>query len=307
MKESRTKFALYAALLANAAIAVTKFGAGLFTGSAAMLAEGVHSTVDTGNELLLLYGMRRAQRTATPQHPFGYGREIYFWAFVVAIVIFALGGCVSVIEGVYSLVHGRPTSDAAVDYALLGLALVFESASWIVAFRAFRSQAPAGRYWRAIHRSKDPTNFSVLLEDTAAIVGILIAFAGIFLGEWLRSSTPDAAASVAIGLLLACVAGILAYECKGLLIGESALPEALERVRHLIAADPRIEGPARLASMHLGPADVLLAIDADFANSLSAAEIEQAVADLEARIRRECPEMNHIMIEARNLTSAASA
>jgi cation diffusion facilitator family transporter len=301
VSEKSNRTVIYVALAANAAIAVTKFGAGVLTGSSAMLSEGVHSVVDTGNEALLLHGMNRAKRPANERHPFGFGREIYFWAFVVAVLIFMVGACLSVLEGVRSLLKPAPIEDPVVNYAVLGAALVFEAISWFVSLRAFRRTLRAPGYLRAIHKSKDPTNFAVLLEDSAAIIGLVIAFLGVLLSTALDMPLFDALASILIGVILACVALLLAYECKGLLIGESAAPETVAGIARLLSSDPRIDRALDVLTLHLGPDDVLLGLNIDFRNELSAEEVESAVRDIESRIRRDYPEVKRIFVEAASL------
>jgi cation diffusion facilitator family transporter len=301
VSEKSNRKVVYVALAANAAIAVTKFGAGFLTGSSAMLSEGVHSVVDTGNEALLLLGMNRSKQPATERHPFGFGREIYFWAFVVSVLIFMVGACLSVLEGVHSLLKPQPLEDPLVNYAVLGAALVFEGISWFVSFRAFRRTLRAPGYLRAIHKSKDPTNFVVLLEDSAAIIGLVIAFVGVFLSAVLDVPFFDSIASILIGVVLACVALLLAYECKGLLIGESAAPETVAGISRLVSLDPRVEHTPEVLTLHLGPEDVLLGLNIDFRNELSAGQVEGAVRDLETRIRRDYPEIKRIFIEAAGL------
>src|SRR3954451_9330809 len=208
---------IYAALAGNAAIAATKFAAGWHTGSSAMLSEAVHSTVDTGNQLLLLHGLRRAARPPTPEHPFGHGLQLYFWAFVVAVLIFGLGAGLSILEGIGKVREPHPVENAWVNYLVLGLALAFEGAVWLVALRAFRAEKGPRGWLEAVRASKDPTVFTVLFEDSAAMLGLLVALLGVFLSERLALPVLDGAASVAIGLILAGTAAFLAYECQSLL------------------------------------------------------------------------------------------
>src|SRR4030095_15751447 len=222
-----SKVAVFAAIAGNLAIAATKLVAAFFSGSSAMLSEGIHSIVDTGNGLLLLVGLRKSRKPADSRHPFGHGKELYFWPLVVAIMIFALGGGMSVYEGVTHLMH--PThADPTWNYVVLGIAFVFESISSVFAFKAFRGELKGQSPLAAIRASKDPTSFTVLFEDTAALLGLVVAFLGIFLGSVLHNPYFDGIASIVIGLILAVVAGFLAYETKGLLIGEGVNPETLD-------------------------------------------------------------------------------
>ena len=230
---SGSKKAIYAALVGNGLIAITKFGAAAVTGSSAMLSEGIHSLVDTGNQVLLLYGLRRAQRPADRQFPFGHGKEIYFWSFVVAILIFAVGSGISIYEGIRHILHPAPITDSFINYIVLGLAMVFEGFAWTYALIEFRKQKGDYGYFEAVRRGKDPTLFVVLFEDSAAMLGLLVAFFGILLTDITGIHYFDGAASVVIGIILGVTAAWLAYETKGLLIGESAAPKTVQRLKDI--------------------------------------------------------------------------
>ena len=301
MASKASKKVVIAALAGNAMIALTKFAAAAFTGSSAMFSEAVHSTVDTGNQALLLYGMRRAERPADARHPFGYGPEVYFWAFVVAILIFSIGAGVSIYEGVVKLGHPEPVTDAYVNYIVLGLAILFESVSWWVAFRAFNAVKGGRGYLAAIRVSKDPALFTVLLEDSAALLGLVIALIAIALAETLGLPALDGVASILIGVMLAGVAVLLAYETKGLLIGEAADPKVLIGVREIVGQSGGVKQINEVLTMHMGPRDVLLTLSVDFHDRLSSAEVEGAVSALERRIKTEFPEITRIFIEAQDL------
>ncbi len=212
MEMHGSKKVIYAALVGNSLIAVTKFGAAFVTGSSAMLSEAVHSMVDTGNQGLLLYGLRRAQRPTDEAHPYGYGTELYFWTFVVAILIFGLGAGVSVYEGVQKVLHPHPVTNPAVSYIVLAVAMVFEAVAWTIAFREFRKHKGDGSYFDAVRRSKDPTVFTVLFEDSAAMAGLVFAFAGILAGQLLDMPALDGIAAICIGAILTIVAALLAYQ-----------------------------------------------------------------------------------------------
>ncbi len=301
MAAQGSRTAVIAALAGNGLIAVTKFIAAAFTGSSAMFSEAVHSLVDTGNQGLLLYGMKRAGKPADAAHPFGYGRELYFWAFVVAIMIFATGAGVSVYEGVSKLSNPHPVTDAYINYIVLALALVFEGGSWVVAFREFRRRKGRFGYFRALQLSKDPSLFTVLMEDSAAMLGLVIALAGIFLAEALAMPELDAAASILIGVVLALVAGFLAFETKALLIGEAAAPDVVAGVRRAVAQERGIAQTNEILTMHMGPRDVLLNLSVDFRSGLSSDDVEAAITSLERKIKSEFPEITRVFIEAQAL------
>lgn len=295
-----SKTVIYAALAGNLAIAVMKFVAAAVTGSAAMLSEGIHSVVDTGNQGLMLYGLRRARRPADDRHPFGYGMELYFWTFLVAILIFAVGAGLSFYEGVQHIRHPEPISNAVWTYAVLALSLVFEGAAWLVAFRAFGRERSRHGLLGAVRRSKDPTVFTVLFEDTAAVIGLLAAFIGIAAAEVLDMPVLDGVASIVIAAVLAMVAVLLAIESKGLLIGEGVEPEVLVGIRRMVSGDPRITGINEVLTMHLGPQDVLLAASLDFANNLPAGAVEDAVSEFERKITAKYPQVRRVFIEAQS-------
>ena len=295
-----SKKVIFAALAGNGLIAITKFAAAAYTGSSAMLSEAIHSLVDTGNQGLLLYGMKRAKRPADAAHPFGYGREIYFWAFVVAILIFAVGAGVSMYEGYHKIKDPHPVTNAFVNYIVLGLAIVFEAAVFIVAIKEFGKYKGKRGYLEAVKVSKDPGMFTVLLEDAAAMAGLVVALGGIFLAQVLEQPVWDGIASMVIGGILALAAIVLAVETKGLLIGEGADPAVVAGVRKIVAADPRIERINEVLTTHLGPDDVLLNLSLDFRDRISAGDVELAISDLEQRIKEDYPAAKRIFIEAQS-------
>ncbi|ADK83679.1 cation diffusion facilitator family transporter [Desulfarculus baarsii DSM 2075] len=295
-----SKKVIYAALAGNALIALTKFGAAALTGSSAMLSEGVHSLVDTGNQLLLLHGLRRAQRPADARFPFGHAREVYFWSFVVAILIFGLGAGVSIYEGVLHCLEPTPLTSPVYSFIVLGLALIFEGVAWTMALGEFRRKKGGQGYIRAVRRSKDPALMVVLFEDSAAMAGLLAAFGGVALYALTGNHYFDGGASIVIGLILAGTATWLAVETKGLLIGEGAMPEVLAQVRGIVLAAPEVVGLGRLLTMHLGPEDVLLNLALDFDDRLDAGQIEAAVARLDQGIRAALPQIKQVFIEARS-------
>ena len=311
MAAHSSKKVIIAALAGNSLIAVTKFGAAAYTGSSAMLSEAIHSVVDSGNQLLLLYGLKRSARPADTRHPFGYSMEMYFWSFVVAIIIFAVGAGVSIYEGIQKLLHPHPVTNVIVNYVVLGAAMVFEALACTVAFKEFNKSRGSMGFVEAVRKSKDPALFTVLFEDSAAMLGLIVAFVGIALGQWLDMPILDGAASVVIGLILAGTAALLAYECKGLLIGEAADPVVVANIRQLAGATPGISQINELRTMHLGPQDILLNISLDFADRLNASQVEEAISTLEERIKAEHPDVKQVFIEAqsvrRHLESMASA
>lgn len=291
--------AVIAALVGNGLIAITKFVAAVMTGSSAILAEAVHSVVDTGNQGLLLFGMHRAKLPADADFPYGHGKEVYFWAFVVAILIFAVGSGVSLYEGIHHLQDPGPVRNVYVNYIVLALAFVFEAVATSFAFRAFRSRKGSTGYLRAIRLSKDPTLFTVLFEDSAALLGLVTAFVGIFLSSVTGNPIWDGIASVIIGVILAGVATWLAYECKGLLIGESARGETVEGIRALASAEDSIVAVQRLMTLHMGPGRILVNLSVDFDDARSAGELEAAVSRLERDVKHAYPNVRWVFVEAR--------
>ena len=301
---SGSRKAIYAAIVGNLAIAISKFVAAYFSGSSAMIAEAIHSLVDSGNGGLLLLGIRLSQRPPDTTHPFGHGKEIYFWSLVVAMLIFAGGGGISMYEGIKHLIDPRPLGDPTWNYVVLGLAVVFEGYALIVAYHAFRAVSGERGLWAEIRASKDPTTFTVLFEDAAALLGLFTAGLGIFLGHLLNNPYFDGAASVLIGFILAAVAIFLGYESKGLLVGEGADAPTLNRIRAVAEADPSIERIQRPLTMYFGPNTVLLALDVEFKPKLPLAEIVSAVDRIETTLRGEYPVIKHIYIEAESLSAS---
>ena len=302
MASSSTKHVVYAALGGNMLIAITKFGASLMTGSSAMLSEAVHSLVDTGNQTLLLYGIKRSGKPADEKHPFGYGMELYFWTFVVAILIFGLGAGVSIFEGIKKIQHPEVVTDTFVNYIVLGIALVFEAVAWFIAFKEFRGSQGKRGIIQTVRDSKDPTVFTVLFEDSAAMLGLLVAFAGIWLAEYLQLPVLDGVASVIIGIILAITASLLAYESKGLLVGEGADKEVVGVIREIVNQENGIISINETLTMHMGPQDVLLNLSLDFSDNLSSPEVEAIISRLESKIKAEYPQIQRIFIEAQSIT-----
>ncbi|MCB1183074.1 cation transporter [bacterium] len=298
MAHSGSRTVIFAALAGNLLIAATKLVAAAVTGSSAMLSEGIHSLVDTGNQGLLLVGLRRAARHADPDHPFGYGKEVYFWSFVVAILIFAVGAGISVYEGIRHIMHPEPVHDPRLNYLVLGLAFVFEGAAWFMALREFRRAKGRLGYLRAVRESKDPTTFVVLFEDSAALLGILVAFGGIALGQATGQAWWDGAASVVIGLILGVTAWLLAVETRDLLIGEAAAPETVAGIRAMAAGVDGVVRVNEVLTLHMGPEFILANLSLDFRDDLAAADIETLVADLGARIKARYPLVKRVCAKA---------
>lgn len=299
---SKSKTAIVAAIVGNLAIAVTKFIAAAFTGSAAMLSEAIHSVVDTGNGGLMLLGVYKSRRPPDDEHPFGHGRELYFWTLIVAILVFAVGGGMSVYEGITHLSHPTLPGNPAWSYGVLGLAFVFEGTTWLFGWKAFAAEKGSKGVLETIHVTKDPTTFSVLLEDSAALLGLIFAFLGIFLGRLLGLVYLDGAASIFIGLLLCVVAVLMVYESKGLLIGEGLDRETLKSVRIVVEADPAVERVQHLHTLYLGAHEVLLTIELRFLSTISALEVRQAVARLRAAIREKHPDVTRIFFGAESIS-----
>ena len=294
---AKSKIAIYGAVAANVAIAVTKFIVAGITGSSAMLSEGIHSAVDTFNGVLLLVGLKLSQRPATPEHPFGHGKELYFWSLIVAVLIFGLGGGLSFYEGVEHVRHPEPLHDPTWNYVVLGFAAVFEAASFAIALRQFLKEKGATPFWEALHRSKDPTTYTVLAEDAAALVGLAVAAIGIALSHHFAKPELDGAASLVIGLLLAGVAITLIRESRGLLIGEGIRPETARAIRGIALAQPKVRDVGRVLSMYIGPDDVLVTMDLDFDDGTAAADAGAAIAAVERQVRERYPMIKRLFIE----------
>lgn len=282
----------------NFLIAAVKFIAGAFTGSSAMISEGIHSLVDTGNQGLLLLGLRRSQRPPDRLHPFGYGKEIYFWTVIVAVVLFAFGGGMSIYEGITHIRHPRPIEDAAWSYGVLGISFVIEATAWSIAVRQLIREREGESLWEGFRSSKDPSIIVVVAEDSAAMLGLIVAFLGILLGHQFNNPVFDGAASVMIGLILAVTAVVLLREGRALVLGESVDEPMLRGISQVVAAENAVMDARPPLTMHFGPREVLLAMDLRFRGSLDANEIVRAVDRIEGAIRKRYPEITRIYIEA---------
>jgi cation diffusion facilitator family transporter len=304
---SSSKLVIYAALIGNLLVALTKFGAAWWTGSSAMLSEAIHSVVDTGNQVLLLYGMHRAARPADEGHPLGHGRELYFWSFIVALLMFMLGAGITFYEGVNHILDPHPIVDPVVSYIVLACSAVFEGATWFIALREFRKAKGDLGYYEALRRSKNPPGFIVLFEDTAALLGLLIAFIGTLLADRLAMPVLDGVAAIGISLVLAVTAITLARESKDLLIGEPASRRIRDGILEITRKVPGIERAHVVFTVHLAPDQVVVALSLEFADTLTTPEIEEKVAALEREIRQAYPEVIAIFVKPQTLGTYQSA
>lgn len=292
-----SKTPIYSALFANVAIAVTKFVAASITGSSAMISEGIHSLVDSLNEVLLLLGIQRSQKPADERRPFGYGKELYFWAFIVSILIFGVGGGVSFYEGITHLQHPEEIKNPLWNYIVLGIAFALDGFSFITALREFNRQRGSQPFWAAVKRSKDPSTFVVLFEDAADVLGLIVAFLGVFLGHQLQNPYFDGIASIIIGLILTAVSVVLARESRGLLMGESVEAEKMRQMLAVVEQDKAVVRVLRSPSMYLAPEEVILMLVVDFHNDLSTADINQAIIRIRATVQGEFPIVRQLFIE----------
>ena len=300
MSAKSSKKAIYAALAGNGMIALTKFFASAYTGSSAMFSEAIHSVVDTGNQILLLYGIKRSERPADKTHPFGYGMEVYFWSFVVAILLFGLGSGVSIYEGISKIQNPHPVTNPFVNYIVIGFAIIFETIAFSVAYRELRKTKGSQSLIKAIRTSKDPTIFTVLFEDFAALLGLMVAGFAIYLGEVLNLPILDGIASVIIGLILALTASLLAFECKGLLCGEAANDQIVAGIKDIVKGETDVLYINEILTMHLGPQDILLNISLDFKDAMSSGNVETTISELETSIKSKFPEIKRVFIEAQS-------
>ena len=293
-----SKKVIYAALIGNSLIAVTKFVAATITGSSAMLSEGIHSLVDTGNQILLLLGLKRAQQPASKRFPYGHGKEVYFWSFVVAILIFAVGAGISIYEGIKHLRHPQEIIDPAINYWVLLIAMLFESFPLYIAFKEFRAAKGNQGYVEAIKKGKDPILFVVLFEDTAAMLGLIVAFIGIFLATSTGYLYFDGISSIIIGIILAVTAAVLAYETKGLLIGESASEEVVQGIREIVTEFTCVERVNEVLTMHMGPEYILVNLSVEFNDAIHTQQMESVIAKIDKDIKEKFSRVKRVFIEA---------
>lgn len=300
---SGSKKIIYAALIANGVIAIIKFIAAAVTGSSAMFSEGIHTTVDTGNQLMLLLGLKKAERPADKMHPFGYGKEVYFWSFIVAIMVFAVGAGVSIYEGIHSVLDPHPVENVLISYIVLGVAMIFTGIAWYFALKEFRRVKGDLGYFEAVHKAKNPTTFVVLFEDSAALLGLFVAMAGIAISEWTAMPVFDGIASILIGGILGSTAAWLAYETKGLLIGESANPDTVTGIEEIARSYQSITSVNEALTLHMGPDYILLNLSVNFDDTLDAAAVENTIQKLSSEIRAAYPRINRVFVEAEQLSS----
>jgi cation diffusion facilitator family transporter len=297
MAGQSTKKVVYVALAGNLLIAMTKFVAAGLTGSSSMISEGVHSLVDTSNEMLLLYGYRRSARRPDEGHPLGYGRELYLWSFVVALLLFAIGSGVSLYEGITHVLNPNPIENVGINYAVLAASFLFEGGSWLVALREIRKTKGKKSYWEAVRKSKNPPSFMVLLEDTAAMTGIVIAATGIGIAEVTGKPEVDGVASICIAIVLAGTAAILARESKELLIGERASEEIQASIVAIAQSESGVEAANGAMTIHLAPDQIAVMLSLEFNDDLRTTELESVVVNLEKRIRHKHPEVIAVFIK----------
>ncbi|MHB1342038.1 MAG: cation diffusion facilitator family transporter [Coriobacteriia bacterium] len=300
-----SKTAVIAAVIANLAIAIAKFVAAGITGSSAMIAEGIHSLVDTGNGGLLLFGMKRAARPADEDHPFGHGKALYFWSLIVAMSIFGIGGGMSVYEGISHLQHPSPLENPMWNYIVLGVSIVIEGFSFSVAIKQFNAARGTIRPLAFIRKSKDPSLYTIVLEDSAAMLGLIFAFAGVFLGHLFDNPYFDGGASIIIGLLLMSVAWLLGVETKGLLLGEGADAETLASIREAVESDRSVDRAGEILTMYMGPSELIVNLGVQFKSTLGAEEIHDAIHRIETAISVKHPECTRVYIEVESLPTAA--
>lgn len=300
-----SKKVIIAALIGNSLISVTKFVAAAMTGSSAMFSEGIHSVVDTGNQGLLLYGLKAAKKPADQRFPFGHGKEIYFWSFIVAILIFAVGAGISIYEGVHHILHPADISNPTINYIVLGLAIIFESGALYIAVQEFNKARGNIPTLKAVRHGKDPTLFVVLFEDSAAMAGLLIALIGVSLAQVTGNAAWDGIASVAIGFILAGTALWLAIETKSLLIGEGADQQTVDTIKKIANDLEDIEQVNEVLTLHMGPEFILANISLDFKDNLQTGRIEEIINSLDAKIKAEFPYIKRVFIEAERAKKVA--
>lgn len=299
--KGESKVAVVAAVVGNLTIAIIKFAAAALTGSSAMIAEGIHSLVDTGNGGLVLLGMRRSATPADAEHPFGHGKELYFWTLIVAISIFGIGGGMSLYEGITYLQHPSPMGDPWPNYIVLAIAFVVEGSAFTLAMREFSAAKGDRGAAEFIRNSKDPSLFTIVFEDSAAMLGLVVAFLGVLFGHLFHNPYLDGVASIIIGLILMGVAWLLARESKGLLVGEGVEPAMLAAMHELVAGDEAVQGVGDIRTMYVGPNDLVVNLDVAFVPSLRSAGMRQAIDRIESSLKAAYPEVSRIYIEANAL------
>lgn len=308
--EGGSKWVVWAAAAANGGIAAAKFAAAGFSGSSAVLAEAIHSTVDVGNQVLLLLGMRLSRRPPDDEHPFGYGRELYFWSLIVAMLIFGVGGGVSFYEGLLHVRHPEPLGDPTWNYVVLGVGAAFDGTSWVIGVRELlarrRRVAPGKSVLQYVELTKEPSVMTIVFEDTADLLGLLLAFGGVFIGHHFHVAWADGVASMGIGLILATAALGLGIQCRGLLIGESALPSVVADVREAVGRDPDVAAVTKVLTMQLAPRQVLLALGVHFRAQLQRGDVREAIGRIEREVRRRQPTICRVLLDAGDLARSGN-
>jgi cation diffusion facilitator family transporter len=304
MRETRT--AVFAAIAANLGIAALKFTVAVLSGSSAMISEAIHSLVDTGDGVLLWLGVRRSQRPPDELHPYGHGKELYFWTLIVAVMVFAGGGGMSVYEGILHLIRPRVAKHDLWTYAVLGGALVFEGSSWVFAWRAFQKERRGRPIWRTIAASKDPSSFAILFEDSAAIAGLVVAFLGVWTSARFGTPVPDGVASIVIGAILMTTATLLARATLRLVVGQSADPKLVRAIRDQVAQDDAVERVGRIVAVHFGPETVVAQLELVFAPGISAEAAARAIGRIEQELKKAHPELTQMSIEAQAAPPSAA-
>lgn len=294
---------VWGALAANVGIATAKYLAAGISGSSALLSEAIHSTADTGNGLLLVLGVYLSRKPPDANHPFGRGQEIYFWGLIVAVVLFGLGGGLSLYEGIQHVASPHPITDPTWNYVVLACAFAFEGASLTVAVHTIRQAAKERgiAFWSAVHRSKNPEHFVVMFEDSAALIGVVVAFGGVYASHALRLPAVDGMASIVIGVILAIAAMFLAYECRSLLLGEAADPDLVAAISRVVGADPDVCRVGPPLTMHLSPEEILLNLEIEIRDDLAAPSIPGVIARIEDAVRAAHPEVGRIFVEITSL------
>ncbi|MFD0794641.1 cation diffusion facilitator family transporter [Mucilaginibacter litoreus] len=301
MAKNRTS--IYSALIANLLIAVTKFIAGGFTNSSSMISEGIHSLVDTVDQVLLLYGLNHSKKPADITHPFGYGKELYFWSFIVSILIFGLGGGLSIYQGIQHIIRPEPVENPVWNYVVLGLSMIFEGASFVIAAKEFNQVRNGLSWWQAIVKSKDPSSFLVLFEDGAAVLGLLIVFVFMLIGHSYHLEYMDGVASVLVGLLLVFVSAILARESRSLLMGEGIAPETQQKIRTLAEQDRAVIRVVNVLSTYQAPDDVMLMLIIDFDPDIDTEDITAAIERVRLAIKTAFPHIKFVFVQPQTYTN----
>ena len=294
---AKSNKSIYGALIANLLIAVTKFIAGGITNSSSMIAEGVHSMVDTVNEVLLLYGRKRSRKPPDNERPFGYGKELYFWSFIVSLLIFGLGGGISIYQGILHIIHPEPVSSYVWNYAVLGLSVIFEGSSLTIAIKEFNKTKGDDGWWNAIIKSKDPSSFAVLFEDSAAVAGLLIVGICMFIGQQYGIHEMDGIASVLVGLLLMAVSGILARESRSLLMGEGVSAVSRARIKAIVEEDKAVVSVLKMFTIYESPDEVLLMMIVDFKPDINTDEITKGIDRIKDNIRADFSNIRYIFMQ----------